>query len=57
MNEEIFAYIDGRIAELREYIDQQLQQHGDSIKDTIFETVQEMVPWMVADIIENTQQQ
>ena len=55
MNEEIFAYIDSRIAELREYIDRQLQQHEELTEQNIVRTISEVVPAMVADIVENIQ--
>lgn len=55
MNDEIFAYIDSRIAELREYIDRQLQQHEELTEQNIVRAITEVVPKMVTDIVENIQ--
>ena len=55
MNDEILAYIDGRIAELREYIDRQLQQHEELTEQNIVRAISEVVPKMVTDIVENIQ--
>ena len=57
MDEAILLYIDSCIAALREYIDRELEKRQASTQATVVETIQEVVPGMVADIIENTQQQ
>lgn len=55
MDEAIQLYIDSCIAALREYIDRELEKCQASTQNTIVETIQEVVPGMVADIIENIQ--
>lgn len=53
MDEAILLYINSCIAALREYIDKELEKHQASTQNTIVETIQEVVPGMVADIVEN----